>query len=387
MKVAIIRWLALLLLALPSPALACTLCLNIKATPTLRSDANGEGARLILYGHISASTLKGTTGSSTFVVDEVLQVDPKLEAKFLKKKGDTLEIQQYLGVSDAKNPPRFLLYCDVFKERYDPYRGIPMSTAAIDYFKGARALDPKDAQTALLYFAKYLEHSDKEIAKDAFLEFAKAPDAEIGKLAGKLDAAKLRTWIKDENTPVERLGLYAFLLAGCGKPEDTATFKTILDNPPERMRSAYDGILTGYIHLTGKDGWASIQKMLGDSKTPLPHRMAAVRTLQFFHGWDAKTYREPILKALGNILQEGDLSDLAIDFLRRWQEWEHTPAVLATWGRKGLDAPVMQRAILRYALSCPKDEAKKFVVERKKDVPDIVKEVEESLQYEKDVPR
>ena len=38
------------------------------------------------------------------------------------------------------------------------------SSAAVDYVKGALALDPKDSTRLLLYYFNYLEHSDKEIA-------------------------------------------------------------------------------------------------------------------------------------------------------------------------------------------------------------------------------
>ncbi len=44
----------------------------------------------------------------------------------------------------------------------------------------------------------------------------------------------------------------------------------------------------------------------------------------------------------------------------------------------------MQRTIVRYALSCKEDaRARTFLEERRRTEPDIVKEVEEALQFEK----
>jgi hypothetical protein len=72
-----------------------------------------------------------------------------------------------------------------------------------------------------------------------------------------------------------------------------------------------------------------------------------------------------------------------VENLRRWQMWELTPQVLDLYGKKGHDAPLMRRAILRYALSCPRPEASTFVSQRRRVEPDLVKDVEETLQFEK----
>ena len=85
------------------------------------------------------------------------------------------------------------------------------------------------------------------------------------------------------------------------------------------------------------------------------------------------------------VLPEGDLADLAIEDLRRWQMWDMTADVLSQYGKKSHSAPIMRRAILRYALSAAVSnaEAAKFVAERRQQEPALLKEVEESLQFEK----
>src|SRR5947199_184873 len=90
--------------------------------------------------------------------------------------------------------------------------------AAAEYVKGLLAA--KTTADVLRHCFDYLEHSDKELAADAYLEFAKATDRDIGAVAPKLSAEKLRGWLKDANTPEQRLGMYAFLLGGCGGDGD-----------------------------------------------------------------------------------------------------------------------------------------------------------------------
>ena len=124
--------------------------------------------------------------------------------------------------------------------------------------------------------------------------------------------------------------------------------------------------------------------MLRDGRKPLPMRLAVVRTVRMYHGWQPKESRDNVLKCVAAMIAQGELADVAIEDLRRWQMWDLTPDILALYGKKGFDAPIMQRAIVRYALSCKDDEAaKSSSAERRRYEPDLVKEVEESLQFEK----
>src|SRR5262249_45002121 len=152
----------------------------------------------------------------------------------------------FLPITDPKNPPKVLVFCDVFNNKLDVYRGVPCrSEAVVKYVEGALALDPKDRSAALQYFFKYLEHEDKPIAEDAFLEFAKANDQEIGAVANKLDPAKLRAWVKDPQTPAYRLNVYSLMLGACGGDQDAALLREMIDKPTDDMLSALDGLLAG----------------------------------------------------------------------------------------------------------------------------------------------
>ncbi len=367
--------LAVLFILPPCPAPACSLCAGaLQQSPTLRQEAAQPNARMILFG-----TLQNVRGASSteLTIEAVLRSDPILAGK------KALDLGRYLP-ADAKNPPRYLVFCDVIKDKLDAYRGVPIRSAeGLDYIKRILALDPKDPSGNLDFYFRYLEHPDKEISFDAFLEFARANDQQTGQASGKLSAEKLRHWITDPQSPAERLSLYAFLLGGCGGVADAVFLENKLKDDDERTMNAYDGYLGGYIHLQPRDGWEKVVSVLADGRKPLPLRLAVVRTVRMYHGWKPKETREDVLKSLAAMIAQGELADVAIEDLRRWKMWDLTPDVLALYGKKGFDAPIMQRAVIRYGLSCQEETATKFTAERRRYEPELVKEVEDSLQFEK----
>jgi hypothetical protein len=363
--------------AVTVPAVACSLCGGQQAQ-TLRQKAQGEAAKVIVFGAIANPRQTGGAFTTDLQIQAVLKTHPLLGSRKL------LELARYLPVSDPKNPPRYLVFADVFNDKLDVYYGAPFkSPAVVDYLKGALAIDAKDAGKRLLYFFRFLDHADADIANDAYLEFAKATDQEIGHVASQLSAEKLRAWLKDPVTPANRLGLYAFLLGACGNAADAKFLRSLLDNPAEPTAAALDGILGGYIQLQPQEGWNLVFALLKDERRPFPQRFAVLRTLRFFHGWKPAETRTPVLRGLEIVVPQGDLADLAIEDLRRWQMWDLTKNVLAQYGKPSHDAPVMKQAIVRYALSCPQPEATAFVAERRKSEPELVKGEEDSLQAEK----
>jgi hypothetical protein len=368
-----------LLAALPCPAPSCSLCSNLQA-PTIREEAGQPGARLILAGTLANARLEaGGNGVTDLRITDVLRKDDWLAGR------KVVELPRYLAVSDEKNPPRFLVFCDIFKGRLDPYRGIPVrNAAAVEYAKKAMALDTRERERNLPFFFDYLENEDPVVAQDAFFEFAKATDAEVDRVARKLRPEKLREWLKDPRTPKERLSLYAVLLGGCGGEADADFLHAMLTDATERSLAAYDGLLAGYIHLRPKDGWALAVNSLADRQRPLLTKIGVLRTVRYYHGSQADESRPRVLEAMAAVLPQHDLADIAIEDLRRWKLWDLTPEVLSLYGKTGYTAPIMRRAIVRYALSCTgRAEAERFVAECRRSEPDLVKEIEETLEGEK----
>lgn len=368
--------LALILFA--SPALACTLCgVNIQATPTLRKTLGQS--KLVLYGTLKNPKLNAATNTGTVDLDieSVLKNDPFVTGKKI------VTLNRYVPV-DPKNPPRYLVFCDVDNGKLDPYRGIELkSNAAVDYLRGAAVLNPKDQTAALLFFFRYIDHADAEVANDAFLEFAKADDREVGEVAKQLDPEKIRKLLNDPQTPPARIGLYSFLLGACGGDKEAALLRSMLDKPSDKAREAIDGVLAGYIQLRPREGWQLASDMLQDTKErSIIDRTRVLHTLRFHHGWKPKDSKPEVLAGMKAALGT-DLADLALEDLRKWEWWDETTRILSLYGKKGYEAPLMKRAIVRYALSCPRPDAAEFVKERRGKEPDLVKDVEENLKFEK----
>src|SRR5262249_48431149 len=140
-------------------------------------------------------------------------------------------------------------------------------------------------------------------------------------------------------------------------------------------------------HLRPDDGWDMALQILRDERRPFPVRFAALRAVRFQHGWKPDETKAKVYRALSALLPQGDFADQAIEDLRRWQMWDLTADVLALYGKKTHDAPIMKRMIVRYALWCPRAEAAAFVKERRRLEPDVVRDVEESLEFEKAPPK
>jgi hypothetical protein len=373
---------ALALLAPARPAPACSLCgAALKQAPTFRQEAALPSARLILYGTAKNPRLKSDgTGVTELHVKAVLRDDPA------RRKRTVLELPRYLPVSDPKSPPQYILFCDVSGENLDPYRGVPVKSAsAAEYLRKALTLGEKDPAGNLRFYFRHLDDPDPEVSRDAFLEFAKSTDTQIAQVAPKLDPEKLRTWLKDAKTPPERLGVYALLLGACGKDADAALFRSLLGSKEERYLNAYDGLLAGYIHLRPREGWALAFATLRDGRKHLTARLGVLRTLRYYHGTQPRESRANVLKGMEAALAQGELADLAVEDLRRWEVWDLTREVLNLYGRKGYDGPLMRRALVRYALSCkPTRESADFLAKRRADEPDLVQEVEEGLKLERE---
>jgi len=214
------------------------------------------------------------------------------------------------------------------------------------------------------------------------VEFARASDADIAKSAKQLDPAVLRKLLSDEKTPAERLGVFAFLLGMCGGPADAQFLANALkqNSLPERVRDSFGGLLAGYVLLDPKDGWALTANVLGDDKQPFSVRLSVIGAVRFFQATRGAECKPDVLKCCAALLPHGDFADQAIEDLRRWGYWDLSADVFAQFAKPTHSAPIIQRCIVRYALSCPNDDAKRFLAGVKQSDPKLVATVEEQLK-------
>src|SRR5262249_48519947 len=231
------------LLAQAAPARACSLCgLDLLNRQTLRLEA--RQARMVLYGTLAnPKLLAGGGGQVDLVIERVIKDHPARAAR------QPTTVPRYIPV-DKNNPPKFLVFCDVFGDKLDPYRGTPVKgPGVVDYLLGALALPEQDRIAGLVYHFRFLDNPDPEVAVDAYVEFAKATDQEVGLAAPKLDAAMVRKLLLDPQTPPDRLGLFSYLLGACGTASDAELLAGWLARPTDRTRPALSGQLAGYIQL------------------------------------------------------------------------------------------------------------------------------------------
>jgi len=96
--------------------------------------------------------------------------------------------------------------------------------------------------------------------------------------------------------------------------------------------------------------------------------------------------QEELLATMEQFISQGDIADMAIDDLRKWKQWKFTDKILEQSKRDTHIGALVQRAVLRYMLSCPQDKypaAKEYVEAVRKVNPDKIKDAQEILDLEK----
>ena len=151
------------------------------------------------------------------------------------------------------------------------------------------------------------------------------------------------------------------------------------------MSSGVDGILAGYMMLKPKEGWEYTRGILKDSRKEFMFRYAALRAVRFL--WDYRpdlVARKDLAEGVAQLLDQNDIADLAIEDLRKWQRWDLADRVLGLQNKPAYELPIVRRAILRYALSCPDPAAARYVAEQRKKDPQAVNDAEELLKLEQE---
>jgi hypothetical protein len=385
--------LACVLLTVPAPA--CPFC-NAQGQ-TLIGDI--DQASMVLVGTMtnakvtSADSLEGTTD---LVIESVIKKNEIIEGK------KVVTLPKYIPTNPGDEKKyKFLVFCDVFKGKIDPYRGVAVKADCdvAGYIDGALKVKDKKAAERLTYFFKYLESSEPEVSMDAYKEFANASYDDYKEMAKHLPADTLAKWLKDPNTAEVRHGLYASMLGHCGTEEHAKLLRSMLDDPEKRVTTGMDGILAGYVMLKPKEGWEYVRGILKDDKKEFTQRYAGLRTARFFHDYRQDVVsREEVVRAVALLLDQSDIADLAIEDLRKWACWSMTEQILGLYEKKSHDVPIIRRSILRFAL-CAKDvnssgdstsvnqskphpKAAAFVAQMRKKDREMVESAEELLRLE-----
>jgi len=364
-------------LVLPTTGASCPFCVSERG-PTLVEDF--AQASLVLYGQFTNAKLDTTggfeNGTSDFVIEKVLKSHDIIKGK------NVITLAKYMPASKSK----FIIFCDVYKNTINPYRGEeePPSSELFKYLTSALEVNDQPIAKRLRHCFDYLNSSDLTVSTDAYREFAKAGYADYKAMAKTLPAKTLAGWLEDPKTAPYRYGLYSSLLGHCGDPKkDGDLIRSMLDDPKKRQGSSIDGMMAGYAMLQPKEAWSYMQKLLKDENEEFYVRYAALGTLRFLWEFrDDVLNKEQILAGMTLVLDQHDLADFAIDDLRLWKAWNLTDRVLELFNKKSHDHTVIKRAVLRFALSSPSPKAVEFVrVQRQRD-PTWVSDTEEMLRID-----
>jgi hypothetical protein len=380
---------ALALLLFTLPAFACPFC--TMQGQTLTGDV--AQASMVLVGtptNAKLTSTDGLEGTTDIVIEKVVKKHEILDGK------KTIQVPRYIPSDDKKY--KFLLFCDVFKGKIDPYRGVAVKADCdvAGYLEGALKVKDKKPGERLAYFFKYLDSPELEISTDAYKEFGNADYKDYKDMAKDLPPETLAKWLKDPNTPGYRFGLYASMLGHCGKAEHAKLLRGLLDDPEKKLITGADGIMAGYILLDPKEGWEYLRSLLKDERKEFTQRYAGLRTARFFHDSRPDVIsNDDVVKAASLLLDQGDIADLAIEDLRKWGCWSMTDKVLSLYGEKSHDVPIIRRSILRFALCArdigpdgtvnkdkPNPKAAAFVAELRKKDKEMVENAEELLRLE-----
>ena len=343
----------------PLPAAACPFC----SAPSLTLTEQLAGAdAAVLVKWVGGTPAKlSDTGMTEFEVVEVVhqQRGGKLE------KGEKLSLVRYRS---GKAGDLFLLLGTLGGEMLDWGSPLEVTRAGFDYMKLSPKPD-KPAAERLAYFLKYLEHPDKMIGDDAFGEFANASYADDVHLAKEMPRDKLRGWLTAKETSAGRLGLYGMMLGLCGTDADAKLMEQKILESTDDFRLGIDGVMGGYLLLTGDKGLAVIdEKKLQDKKAPFSETYAAMQALRFMWQYgDNRITPERLRQSMRILLERPELADLVIADLSRMKDWSMQDRLMTMYDEEAYNVPSIKRAIVRFMLACTKDTG-----EKKKPVGDTV---------------
>ena len=201
------------------------------------------------------------------------------------------------------------------------------------------------------------------MANDAYGEFANAPYEDIAKLKDEMPREKIRNWVTSSDTNVARLGLYGLLLGLSGTDEDARLMEKKISEPTQDFRLGIDGVMSGYLLLTGAEGLELLEKTKlkpgKESKVPFSETYAAMQALRFMWTYgDGTIEKESLRKSMRLLLDRPELADLVVADLARWQDWSVQDRLMNLYGKEGYDIPSIKRAIVRYFLVASKKDEK-----------------------------
>lgn len=332
-------------LMVPSAARACPFC----SAPSLTlSEQLGQADVTVLVQWAEASPMtEKSEGSTTYEVKQVVKnIGEKVKA------GDRITLPRFRS---GRKGDLFVLMGSK-GAMIDWGSPLEVTETSFNYMVQAPSTEAP-ATKRLEYFVRFLEFQDQMIANDAYGEFANAPYEDITKIKASLPREKILHFLTSKDTPATRLGLYGLLIGLCGRDEDVKTVEAKILEKSEDFRLGIDGIMSGYLLLTGSRGLDVLeQHKLRNRDVPFSETYAAMQALRFMWRYGEDRIEKDRLRAsMRVLLDRPELADLVIADLARWKDWSVQDALMKMYGRDEYNIPSIKRAIVRYMLVCSKD--------------------------------
>jgi hypothetical protein len=256
------------------------------------------------------------------------------------------------------------------------------SKSLLEYIE-TLAVNPKHRD--LHYFFRHLDHPDPAIADDALLEFVHADYRDVFPLAKNWPAGQLTECLKKPNLPPARVRLYATLVGDCGTEQHARQLRQKVQSPLDSPGS--DGLLVGYTLLQPPEGRELLSGILKDSNKGFIERFTCLTALRFLHDFRPdRVNRAQFVDLLSPLLNQENIVDIAVEDLRRRGCSAPLDRVLAAYRDKA--PPIVRHAVIRNALSFPGDSlAAEFVQRMRRQDPERVRDIADSLEFERDSPR
>lgn len=338
------------LVAQPPVGLCGTCALGVRS-PTIRDDV--KVASVVLVGTLSNPRQSDNPNDDSGPGATTFHVRTVLKDHAVRANRTTLTIPRAVPI-DPKRETLFLVFGDIDQGRIDFYRGVPLpGEGTVPYLKELVALNGRGVDERARFFFAHVDSPDQTVAGDAFQELSEIDWPDLLRLAPQLDRLKLRRLLAVREAPSRRIEVFATLLGAAGNPADAKALTDLLGRanlPPAAMTGAHVGLIL----LDKPAGWSRLNALLRDPRREFSDRYAGQKAVRFLATHcPAVASRDELAAALDPLLDQPDITDLAIEDLRRWGRWEMTDHVLALYGRGGFDIPIVKRAVLRFALSCP----------------------------------
>lgn len=342
----------LVILCLTSQALACPFCEAPSLTLVEQLSASQAAVLVQWSGGKEADREKSFTGTTSYEVIEIVEDESgQLE------KGQIVKLDRYRA---AQKGDLFVLLGTLTDDRIEWGSPLEVTETSFNYMKQAPPQD-KPTQERLAYFMKFLEYPDPLIATDAYSEFANAPYKDIVPLRTIMPREKVREWLKDpEAAPsrATRTGLYGLMLGLSGNEDDAEFMKQKILEETDDFRLGIDGVMSGYLVLTGEEGLQVIDEhKLQNRNVPFSETFAAMQALRFMWTYgDNRIEPERLRKSMRILLERPNLADLVIVDLARWNDWGVMDRLMEIYEEEEYNVPSIKRAVVRFMLIAEKDE-------------------------------